>query len=160
MIHANESECLCTDERPAIDTISTFLVVATLLLDGAEEEVTARVRKTVFHALSRALRHHSSGYGKKKFEHVVELIARGMKDKDRGVRLRAGWASLSFPGSTRTDASSIRESFAELVQLHQRIGSGAWKRTERLFAIIYRIFNVDREYVKETALVTLGHVGK
>lgn len=53
-----------------------------------------------------------------------------------------------------------RRSLVELFRLYQTIGSGAWKRTERLFAMIYKLFDTMEDRIKETALITLGQIGK
>lgn len=64
--------------------------VVILLFDGPEEEVTAMVRKAIYTALVRTLRHHASGLGGGRLEHIAEMVGRGMKDKERSVRLSAG----------------------------------------------------------------------
>ncbi|KZT05577.1 uncharacterized protein LAESUDRAFT_655532 [Laetiporus sulphureus 93-53] len=141
LVHAHTDDCSVSSEMPSIDTISAFVAVANHLLDGPDEEVTARVRKAVFDSLAKTLRHHTSGFGGGRLERVSELILHGMKDADRTARLRAG------------------QSLLELVKLYQRIGNGASKRTEPLFNKLYRLFEHANDRVKETTIITLGRIG-
>ncbi|KAI0938155.1 hypothetical protein AcV7_003428 [Taiwanofungus camphoratus] len=142
IVHGESSECSAVGNRPGISTVSAYMSVVILLFDGPEEEVTAMVRKAIYTALVRTLRHHASGLGGGRLEHIAEMVGRGMKDKERSVRLSAGKALI------------------ELIRIHQTIGSGAWRRTERLFTMLHKLFATAEDRIKETALITLGHIGK
>ncbi|KAH9938115.1 uncharacterized protein B0H18DRAFT_1080892 [Fomitopsis serialis] len=141
LVHGDITECHLSSSRPSIDALGAFMAVAIPLLDGAVDEVTPRVRKAVFSSLAPTLRHHTSGFGGR-LERIAEIITRGMKDKDRSVRLCAG------------------QSLVELVRLYQGIGSGVLKRTEPLFATIFRILETTDERVRETTIVTVGRIGR
>ncbi|KAH9844382.1 uncharacterized protein C8Q71DRAFT_696515 [Rhodofomes roseus] len=141
LVHSENPECLLSSSKPPLDTIGPFLAVAIPLLDGAVDEVTPRVRKAVFSSLTLTLRHHVLESGGK-LERVTELIMRGMKDKDRSVRLAAG------------------QSLVELARLHQNLGSGVLRRTEPLFATMFRIFETTDDIIRETSIVTLGRLGR
>ncbi|OSX59349.1 hypothetical protein POSPLADRAFT_1048687 [Postia placenta MAD-698-R-SB12] len=140
-VHVNDIECSLSNNRPSIDAISPFIAGALPLLSGPTEEVTPKVRMAVFDALCKTLRHHTSGFSGGKLENIEDMVIRAMKDKDRSVRLSAG------------------HSLVELVRLHQILGGSPWKRTERLFGMIYRLFETAEPRARETTLITLGWVG-
>ncbi|OBZ70466.1 Serine/threonine-protein kinase atr [Grifola frondosa] len=142
LVHPKESECSSSLNKPGISSIPVFLKVATYLLDGSEGEVTAIVRKEVYDMLTRAIRHHTLGFGGGRLEHIASMASRGMKDPERTVRLSAG------------------RSLVELIRVNQGLGSGAAKRTEPLLSIFYKIFETAEDRFRETALVTVGQIGK
>ncbi|KZT71549.1 hypothetical protein DAEQUDRAFT_111495 [Daedalea quercina L-15889] len=141
LVHSDMSECQPSTSKPSLDTLGAYMAVAIPLLDGAVDEVTPKVRKAVFLSLASALRHHTSGFGGK-LDPISEMIMRGMKDKDRSVRLGAG------------------ESLVELVKLYQALGGGVVKRTESLFATMFRLFETTDDRTRETTIVVLGRIGK
>ena len=89
LVHKDISECYLSTNNPCLDTVGACMAVAIPLLDGTTDEVTPKVRKAVFVSLASALRHHTSGFGGK-LDPISEMIMRGMKDKDRSVRLGSG----------------------------------------------------------------------
>lgn len=64
--------------------------VAVPLLNGTDREVTPTVCRAVYDALARVVRHHTSGFGAAMVNPMSELVMKGMKNGDRGVRLSAG----------------------------------------------------------------------
>lgn len=60
------------------------------LLDGAEDQVTPLLRRKTYGALAHAVRHHLIR-GDGCLDHVADMAFRGMTDKDRSVRLSAGY---------------------------------------------------------------------
>jgi len=87
--HFGSSDCLCKSETPAISTIPLGHSVVARLLDGAKDEVTSVVRRRVYNALGRLVRHHPLG-SYDGLENATEMIIHGIIDKDRSVRLSAG----------------------------------------------------------------------
>ncbi|KAL6309800.1 hypothetical protein BKA93DRAFT_723405 [Sparassis latifolia] len=140
--HAGVPSSSWSVDRPEISTVSVYMPVATLLLEGSGEDVTAVVRKSVYDALAQTLRYHTHAVDVSDFEHTTDMIVRGMKDGDRSVRLGAGQALV------------------DMARIYQANGNGAWKRAEGLFAMLYRLFELKDARVKETALITVGRIGK
>ena len=60
----------------------------TRLLEGTGDEVTALERRQAYDALARSIKHHSVAYDR--LDLATEAIFRGMRDRDRSVRLGAG----------------------------------------------------------------------
>ena len=60
------------------------------LLDGAEDQVTPLLRRKTYGALAQTVRHHLIR-GDGCLDHVADMAFRGMTDKDRSVRLSAGY---------------------------------------------------------------------
>jgi serine/threonine-protein kinase ATR len=83
---------LCSDgaENQYIATIPSCLTVISRLLDGPEAEVTNDVRRRVFAGFKRVIKHHSRNQTLGEFEGVTNIVACGLVDKDRSVRLAAG----------------------------------------------------------------------
>lgn len=92
IFHNSSSTCEHPIRKPAVSTIPVCLRVGSCLLDGTENEVTAEVRRLVYEALRRSIRHHTTGFGGRRVNHASEFISRGLKDQDRSVRLSAGSA--------------------------------------------------------------------
>lgn len=90
LVHGVDSDCSMPGRPLAVSTIPVCLRVATCMLDGSVAEVTPAVRRTVYEAVGRSARHHSTGFGGRRLEHAAEIINVGMKDTDRSVRLSAG----------------------------------------------------------------------
>ena len=82
--------CPSVPIRTAVVSIPTGMRVVVLLLDGPEREVTPIVCRAVYDALLRVVKHHTSGFSLALVEPVSELVMKGMKHGDRGVRLSAG----------------------------------------------------------------------
>ncbi|KAH9948812.1 hypothetical protein B0H21DRAFT_777700 [Amylocystis lapponica] len=142
IVHSAQPACHATSNRPGVSTLPVYMLVSVRILEGPAGEVTALVRKAVYDALCRTLRHHAAGFGGGRLEHIAEMIMRGLKDQDRSVRLSAGRALV------------------ELVRLHQSIGSGVCRRTEPLFTMLYRVFEAENDRWRETTLITVGQIGR
>jgi YD repeat-containing protein len=72
-----------------MSTIPCGLSVVARLLDGTKDEVTNVVRRQVYNALGRLVRHHTLG-SDDELERATELISGSIIDKDRSVRISAG----------------------------------------------------------------------
>ncbi|KAH8096675.1 hypothetical protein BXZ70DRAFT_1032531, partial [Cristinia sonorae] len=142
LFHDSDSSCVKPDRMLAVSTIPVCLRVSISLLEGSNTEVTPAVRRAVFDAIGRGTRHHTMGFGGRKFEHVAEIIYMGMRNTDRGVRLSAGRA------------------LAELVHLYEAVGKGSSARTEPLFKNLLRICDSSDYRLAETALISAGYIGK
>lgn len=81
----------CSDpcDQQDLATLSPCLVIIKNLFDGSDDEVTSEVRRRTYVALTRIIRHHS-GKSLEGWEDAENVIFRGMKDKERSVRLSAG----------------------------------------------------------------------
>ncbi|OCH94317.1 hypothetical protein OBBRIDRAFT_823598 [Obba rivulosa] len=138
LAHPGSTDCKPCSLPPGAPVIPAYTAIVNNVLDNSSQ-VTAPVRKTMFKALTRVLRHTSS-FGGGILDRMAEQVSWGMKDPDRNVRLSAG------------------HSLVELVRVHQTLGGAAWRRTQQLFTIIYRIFELTDNRIRETTLVTVGRV--
>ncbi|PCH40938.1 hypothetical protein WOLCODRAFT_69995 [Wolfiporia cocos MD-104 SS10] len=141
VVHASRSDC-SSASKPDVDFLSPFVPVVDRLCNGPANEVTAGVRKAVFQCLSHALRHHTSGYEDRKFDRLTNSISQSLQDDDRSVRLSAGSA------------------LTELIRLYLATGRSAWEQTEGVYVMMHRLFETAEDCVKETALITLGRIGR
>jgi serine/threonine-protein kinase ATR len=82
------SQCVPVTKKLKLFANPSYPTVVGRLLDGPEDEVTALVRRRVYDALSCSIRHCSGAYDG--LDHTADIIFRGMRDKDRNVRLGAG----------------------------------------------------------------------
>ena len=85
-----DAPCPATASRVPVPLLPIGLLGVMMLLSGTEEQVTPAVEQVVYSALVRIIRHHSSGFGANVVEPAFQWAMRGMKSKDRNVRLRAG----------------------------------------------------------------------
>ncbi|TCD67266.1 serine/threonine-protein kinase M1 [Steccherinum ochraceum] len=141
LAHDSNVSCGAPGRALAISTIPVCLRVKTSILEGPKTEVTPTVRRVVFDAIGKSIRHHTMGFGGKRLEYAAEAIYMGMKDSDRGVRLSAGRA------------------LAELIKLYGTVGGGT-ARTEPLFKSLLRVCDSADFQLAETALITAGCIGK
>lgn len=75
--------------RPgAFKMVHLYLPVIVGLLRGGNEEVTPTVRRTVFKAMCPILRHRNE---EDPGQDTVDVLFRGVADKDRSTRLQAGY---------------------------------------------------------------------
>ena len=81
-----------------VHIVPFLLTVLSRLLDGAEDQVTPLLRRKTYGALVQAVRHHLIG-DDDCLDHVAGMALRGMADKDRRVRLNAGYGPLIFDPS-------------------------------------------------------------
>jgi serine/threonine-protein kinase ATR len=72
--------------------VPSLLTVLARLIDGREDEVTPPVRRKTYDVLAQAIRHHEHG-AEEGMNHAANMILRGMADKDRSVRLSAGYGT-------------------------------------------------------------------
>lgn len=71
--------------------VPAYLVVIARLLEGSEDEVTAHVRRSAYDALCRVIKHHDPRSATHGLEDAGNVILRGISDKERSVRLSAGY---------------------------------------------------------------------
>ncbi|EJD01349.1 uncharacterized protein FOMMEDRAFT_111106 [Fomitiporia mediterranea MF3/22] len=145
--HPSEEDCLkstSSHQPPLLALIPTCVACLSCLLNGTDNEVTPLVTRSAQDTLAVCLRHHTQGFSEEKFDVVGDLIRQGMTNQDRLTRLAAGRAVV------------------ELIRLCKRIGlgRGVSKRLNAAFEIISTLFSHKRDSVKETALVSLGIIGK
>lgn len=69
----------------------TFLTVLARLLDGEDDEVTPLVRRKTYDVVSEIMKHQDV-HRRDGMDHATNMILEGMSDKDRSVRLSAGYA--------------------------------------------------------------------
>ena len=92
LFHASET---CTassnDGKDGISFSAVYLKVA-FRIRGIDDsrKIRPRVHSIVYNALARSFRHHTAPVDTLLFEDLVVFIVRGMKNKERGVRLAAG----------------------------------------------------------------------
>ncbi|KAJ3556801.1 hypothetical protein NM688_g1817 [Phlebia brevispora] len=137
-----DSPCPSTPTRTSVASIPTGMRVVVALLDGNEKEVTAPVHRAVYDALLRIIRHHTSGFGQAMIEPVSELVIKGMKNSDRGVRLSAG------------------RCLAELIKMYQDKGQQGAQYIEFMFTNLDVMLSRFTDRFKETVLVTAGLIAK
>lgn len=89
LAHFGESECLLASGAK-LYIIPSFLTVLARLLDGKDGEVTPLVRRKAYGIFAQIMKHQdvrrSDG-----LDHAANMILAGMSDKDRSVRLSAGY---------------------------------------------------------------------
>ncbi|KAI0797124.1 hypothetical protein C8Q75DRAFT_710778 [Abortiporus biennis] len=142
IVHDGTDDCFSCIRKPAVATLPAGLRVAEQLLSGTTDEIKPLVRKAVYEALGRSIRHHTSGFAHGMLDYCADFVGRGLKDVDRSVRISAGRA------------------FADLVRLHQNVGSAVSTRTEPLFRKLLQISDGSEQHFLETALLTAGFIGR
>ncbi|KAF8138751.1 hypothetical protein EV363DRAFT_1394182 [Boletus edulis] len=129
----------CFDEGVP-PTQSVFSLLGELLV-GSAEEVTPVVRGSTFQALSTIVKHRAVDLLANNCTLGLELVQRGLSDKDRSSRLLAGQALAQLVKVCANDA-------------------GGWLQIEGLFFHLVRFLHTgSRNAVKETTLITLGLIG-
>ncbi|KAF8659134.1 hypothetical protein AX16_001904, partial [Volvariella volvacea WC 439] len=123
-----------------INPLPSTLQFISLILEGPPEECPALVRRSGYMTLRRMLLHHKASA--EHFTSVSEVILRGISDKDRSVRLNAGYAlnALIHQAAPRDGARS------------EQIGA--------IFASLSQVFDNSIPPIKETSLVIVGHMGR
>lgn len=93
LFHANDQCTPATnDGKDDICFIAVYLKVAFRILECDDSrKVRPRVYVAVYNALGRSLRHQTSLLDERLFEDLTTFIVRGMRDRERGVRLAAGF---------------------------------------------------------------------
>lgn len=95
------------------------------LLVGSVEEVTPVVRGGTYRALLIIVKHHAVDLLANDCTIVVELVQRGVSDKDRSSRLLAGYVligSWSFDGRTHVSPVKLSPNSSKYVQTTQEVG--------------------------------------
>ena len=92
LFHANDK---CEpDERTTrlgVPFISVYLKVAFRILECEESrKIHPRVSAAVYDALAKSFRHQTSIGDDRLYDDLSGFVSRGMKDKERAVRLAAG----------------------------------------------------------------------
>jgi serine/threonine-protein kinase ATR len=69
---------------------SSYVTIASRLLEGNEDEVTPLVRQRVYETLDRVVKHYPSNEDNDGLTRAGKMAIQGMTDKNRTVRLSAG----------------------------------------------------------------------
>lgn len=127
------------------------------LLVGSPEEVTPVVRGSAYRAILVIVRHHAVYLLANHCTLVLELVQRGVSDKDRSSRLLAGYVLIEYWQQVYLSISS--QALAQLVKVCAN-DQGGWMQIESLFFHLVRFLHTGpRSAIKETTLVTLGLIG-
>lgn len=93
LAHFGESECLLASGMTRkLYIIPSFLTVLARLLDGKDGEVTPLVRRKTYGIFVQIMKHQDV-HRRDGLDHAANMILAGMSDKDRSVRLSAGYAA-------------------------------------------------------------------
>ncbi|KDR84098.1 hypothetical protein GALMADRAFT_219929 [Galerina marginata CBS 339.88] len=139
LAQCDKTDCLAQTANNNFLTVSDYLPLVRLLLDGAAGDSTPDFRRKVYLALSFIVQHHSAT---ENLDSVVELLFHGIADADRSVRMSAGRA------------------LSGLVQLYGLGGTDGFLQAESIFTRLYQCFEQSRNPIRETLLVTVGSMGK
>jgi hypothetical protein len=139
-----------------LTSVSACLVAANRLVNGSESEVSPPVRKRVYGALGRLIKHYPPNSDGEPLISAGDIAIHGMTDKDRTVRITSGSVCQSrFVVQMLT--SHGRRLFAAVTTA---LGTSGIKRTEALFVRLCHVLDTGTIPVKETALITMGSIGK
>jgi serine/threonine-protein kinase ATR len=154
--HSNSLNCTSTSKL-STPFLAVYLAILPRLLDGTQEEITHDVRRAVYDAVARVVKHSRSSHDG--LDSVTVLITRGIRDQDRDIRLRAGfvhqcrWFVLRL-----TDRCS--RVLVEVVGVCMTPGVATKQRYEPLFSDLRRALDTAKGPIKETSMVTMGLLGK
>lgn len=127
------------------------------LLIGSAEEVTPVVRGSTYRAILSIVKHHAVDLLANNCTLALELVQRGVSDKDRSSRLLAGYVFIEFRLEVYSSISS--QALAQLVKVCANDQAG-WLQIEDLFFHLVRFLHAGaRNAIKETTLITLGLIG-
>lgn len=127
------------------------------LLVGSAEEVTPVVRGSTFRAILSIVKHYAVDLLANNCTLVLELVQRGVSDKDRSSRLLAGYVLRKSWSEVYSSISS--QALAQLVKVCTN-DQGGWMQIEGLFFLLVRFLHTgSRNAIKETTLITLGLIG-
>ncbi|KAG9317708.1 hypothetical protein JVU11DRAFT_1921 [Chiua virens] len=131
-----------SDDVPGgVPSVPSVLSLISELLVGSVQEVTPVVRASTYRAILSIVKHHGMGVLSNNCTVVLDLIQRGISDKDRSTRLLAGQA------------------LAYLVKVCTNV-PGSWVQIEGIFFHLIRfLHSAARSAIKETTLITLGLMG-
>ncbi|KAG6812100.1 hypothetical protein H0H92_004400 [Tricholoma furcatifolium] len=138
LCHCDSSACSVSFDVQMLPLLSSALQGIIHLFDGSEDEVTSELRRLAFAALTRMIRHNSTDRPNTSFGTSLNLIFRGLADKERSVRLGAG------------------NCLATLLHIMSANGIDIEKTFDRL----YQLYNSARIPGKESLLLSIGQVGK
>ncbi|KAK7033561.1 hypothetical protein VNI00_012785 [Paramarasmius palmivorus] len=127
-------------QRKGLSTAMFCASIAKYILDGPGSVITPQIRRRLFKAITILLSCHSLNGNDRELDPVADFIFRGLVDKDRGVRLSAGTALVTF------------------VELFNN-STDVWNRIEPLFDRLYNLMGVRVE-VMDTVIISAGKVAR
>ncbi|KAF5387623.1 hypothetical protein D9615_000714 [Tricholomella constricta] len=136
--HCDGSKCHDAPGKRTLPTLRPGLPGVARILEGPEDEVNSEVRRLAFAALAKAIHHHGHEYRDVRPAHVLDVVFRGLVDRERSVRLSAGNAL----GAVIHTMSADGENF------------------ESIFDRLYHEFDKARLPGKETLIISVGLMGK
>ncbi|TBU47261.1 hypothetical protein BD309DRAFT_856414 [Dichomitus squalens] len=129
--------------RLGVPFIAVYLKVAFRILEcDQSRKIHPRVSAAVYDALAKSFRHQTSIGDDRLYEDLGGFVSRGMKDKERAVRLAAGRALV------------------ELVRLFERLEEKREITVVGLFERVNPLLRHPEHRVRETTIVTVGFIGK
>ncbi|KAH9999987.1 hypothetical protein BJV77DRAFT_1114938 [Russula vinacea] len=141
LAHGENPECSKPISHDLL-LLSTYNIAIRQVLRGRTDEVTAAVHRLGNKALCLAVRHHSIELGLTEVDDLVIELYHSLVHNDRAVRLSAG------------------QVLVEIMSFYNRVGQVSWVRAEGIFDKFYELLRDARDSVKETVLITVGHVGR
>ena len=82
--------CPSASRKFIVNSIEPCLAGCIALLEGPDLEVTPAVRTAVYEVLARSISHQTFACEGTQLDNAAQLAARGLKDRDRTVRINAG----------------------------------------------------------------------
>jgi len=160
LVHDGNAVCSRPTRRDLL-LLSTYSIAIRQVLRGTTEEVTAAVHKMGNQALCLAVRHHSIELGLKEIDDLVIELYRSLVHNDRAVRLSAGSVlrSIALTSYSRR-LESTSQVLVEIMSFYNCVGRVSWVRAEGIFDRFYELLRDARDPIKETALITVGRVGR
>ena len=77
--------------------VPTYLQCLAHLTDGKGDILAPEVSRAAQDAMATGLRHHSSGLSPDKHEAVLNFIQVGLRERNRSIRMAAGYAISDLP---------------------------------------------------------------
>ncbi|KAG8865167.1 serine/threonine-protein kinase M1 [Tulasnella sp. 330] len=120
--------------------ISKCIPIAERLLEGTPREVTQNVWKAVMAMLRQMSDHSTASAADAKM--LAPLMRRGLNEESRSVRLEAGKAANAVISALRVETRIITS------------------EVDAIFDILHEILQRQKTHLKETAICTLGLIGR
>ncbi|TFK25977.1 atypical/PIKK/ATR protein kinase [Coprinopsis marcescibilis] len=140
LVLCSGQNCLSFRKAAGPELVPMYAPVINALLQGdSEYEVTPAVRKAVFKALGVILRHRNEERVDKR---TLDIIFKGLRDKDRSTRLSAGCNLEVIASMHDTDTPDSRAASMEL------------------FDQLYQVLESSGARAKETMLISIAGLGR
>jgi serine/threonine-protein kinase ATR len=156
---------LATHLKPFSRKQSSQLRVAAALLlplnrivEGPLTEVDVHVRRQALSAFRTVIREHPADIQSDEPPPVFDFLQRGFNDKERSVRVDAGYEIFYLEAKLLILHS---RALSDLVHLHARASNRGCKSNETIFIKINGLLESSaKDAVKETLLITIGSIGR